>query len=55
MAADLIDVIDKNGNPARVSPEWLSRWPDDFRPITDQETTAPAVKDSPAGDKKKEN
>lgn len=37
MSADIVTVYDKDGNEARVSREWLERWPDDFteqKPVT---------------------
>lgn len=30
---ELVDVVDKDGNPSRVGRRWLERWPDDFTPI----------------------
>jgi hypothetical protein len=50
--ADLVRVKDKHGNETRVSADWLTRWPDDFRRVSDK--TATAAKKTPAGDKVKE-
>jgi hypothetical protein len=40
MSAEIVTVYDKDGNEARVSREWLDRWPDDF-------TEKPPVKTKP--------
>lgn len=46
--AELVDVVDKDGNEARVSTEWLERWPDDFT------VQKPVSKAASAATKKKE-
>lgn len=46
--AELVDVVDKDGNEARVSRKWLERWPDDFT------VQKPVIKAASAATKKKE-
>lgn len=57
--AELIDVVDANGNRSRVSEKWLTRWPGDFKRAPKNSRPVPvkaarAATDSPTGDKKKE-
>lgn len=53
--AELIDVVDRNGNRTRVDAARLRRWPSlaaEFRPVSDE--AAPAAVETPAGDKEEE-
>lgn len=50
--ADLVRVVGSAGRVCRVSREWLSRWPDDFRLVSEVEAVRVPVKVS-RGRKKK--
>lgn len=52
--ADLVHVRDENGVETYVSARWLTRWPDDFTPVGEEQPVVVTESDSPTGDKKKE-